>query len=694
MTNLLTYLDSFKCKQAFKTAIAATLATIITLSFHMPHPFWAPSIVIMLLDNYTEGSFQKGVTRFSSTIAGAAFAYFIGHFTLDSEFLYYLTIFTVISITIYGFLINGSAWLNFGVTFLFLTMYMVLDPAGSFEIAIWRSSEILTGVFCSILTCHLIFPSNLAQDIDKSVQQLVRESQELIKKIQANDLITTTTWKDDKTDFKKGLTSLETFQALLKTVGQKSDSSNTLSLLLERGWSWWRQTGQIYELLESTPSLKPFLTSLLKSISDLLNEWITNSTDNHFNIKNSVDSIKPELDEVFLSFENQSTEPRILAHALLIQTWLMATENWLNLLKQVINNETIVCEPTATPTLTIQDKIHALFIALISKKRLVPHCMSIGLGCCMVTYIWLLTGWPGGVCAGISALVVGADNNLTKINLKIRLRLLGSIMGSALGLFFYIFLVKSIVSLCVVVFIGVAIFTYFSQKDFSSMYICWMATMGFVIALVPDVIQITDITFSFERAFGLIMGLVVMAFVVNFFWPLNYKKQFEEVCDQTKKKVAILWSLLSTMNPYNTDEILNKIDFLQQELLLLIQEGSDIAKPYNLMPIWLPIVDVIVSLPWVKNYSTSLALTYLNTHYPNQWSAYCTLTYEAIISDTQEKQLQSIKQKWDDWGNDLKHSDKDQKIVARCWMMIEANKRFCDRFAKSQIFSLQTNLCM
>jgi uncharacterized membrane protein YccC len=684
MTNWLPNLDPFKCKQAFKTALAATMATIITLAFHMPHPFWAPSIVIMLLDNYAEGSLQKGITRFTSTIAGAVFAYYLGHFTLDYEILYYLSIFVVLSIAIYGFLIAGSAWLNFGVTFLFLTMYMVLDPPGGFEIAIWRSSEILTGVFCSILISNFVFPSNLVKDIRNNVKKLARESNELVGLIKSNEAIDTTTWKNDKSAFKDLLTNLETCQTLLSPRGKKGELSNALSLLLEQGWTWWRQTGQVYELLQQNPSLKASLLPFLNSFTILLNQWV-NALDNNEKLTPAVDTIKSQFDAALLALTNNTTDPRNQAHYALIQTWAVVTEDWLIALKQFHNNEETNYSPTTIITPTLKEKMHTLYIKLNSKKSLMPHCMSIGLGCCMVTYVWLLTGWPGGVCAGISALVVGADSSLSKINLKIRLRLLGSIIGSAIGLFLYIFVVNSAFSMCLMVFLGVGVFTYLSQKNFSSMYINWMATMGFVITMVPDVVQTTDIAFSFERAFGLVMGLVVMAFVVNFFWPLNYKKQFNELCSNIKKKIAINWSLLGSMNSDNRDQVSNQIDNLQQQLLMLVSEGSAIAKPNKLMPIWLPIIDVIVTIPWVKNYSTKKSLAYLEEHYENQWSNYCKQTYDAVIAKTPD-QLHAMKEQWDTWAQQLKNSDQDKEAVAQCWLMLQANERFCDALAKSQLY--------
>lgn len=682
--SLISNLDPFKCKQALKTACAATLATLITITLHMPHPFWAPSIVIMLLDNYSEGSWQKGVTRFTSTIAGACFAYFLGHFTLGNEIFYYLSIFTVISVVIYGFLIGGSGWLNFGVTFLFLTMYMVLDPNGSFDVAIWRSSEILTGVLCSTLAASLIFPSSLLNDIKKHIKNLTKETQTLIQQIQANDSIDNTNWKKDKTAFRDLLTQLTTCQQLLSPHGKKGNLSNKVASLIGQGWGWWRQSGQLYELLAKNPDLKPSIIPFLTAFADILSAW-TDAIENNTTLSPSIDSIQAKLDAALLSLNDDTKDTRNQAHIALIQTWVTITTSWLKLLKAMINQEEVDLETPKTKSL--KESLHAFYIKLCSKQSLIPHCLSIGIGCCLVTYVWLLTGWPGGVCAGISALVVGADTSLAKINLKIRLRLYGSILGSAIGLLLFIFVVKNAFSMCLVVFLGVAVFTYFSQNGFTSMYVSWMATMGFVITVIPDFTQTTSISFSFERAFGLIMGLVVMAFVVNFFFPLNYKKQFKEICDNLKKKIAISWSLLGKLNSENQTEIFNNINLIQNQLMMLVEDGTAIARPYKLMGQWTPTIDIVIAMPWIKNYITEDAMQFLEAQHPGQWASYCQQTSAAVLAQSAD-QLTQVTKLWDDWANELNKTNSDnQQTIAQCWLMLQANERFCNALAKSSFYT-------
>jgi|GEM_PF-6581600 len=691
MLDWLPNLDAYKCKQSFKTALATTLAAIITLGLHMPHPFWAPAIVIMLLDDYTEGSLRKGITRTMSTILGASFAYFLGHFTLNSEIIYYLSIFIVVSIVIYGNLVSGTAWLNFGVTFLFLSMYMVLDPNGAFDMAIWRSSEILTGVFCSILIGMFVFPSNIVRDTKQDANKLIAGSQYIFQQIVAaisnNQPLS---WKNDKENFKKLVQKLETYQGLLSKRGRKGRLSEVLANLVEQGWGWWRQCGQVYELINHEPQMKKAILPLLEAYTELLGQWVDCVTNNK-PVAPSLSTLKTQIEETIHAMTEMVTDTRDQAHYTLIQTWLVITQSWLNDLENYTSNNTPTTSSSQSHN-TLKQTLHIFYIKLASKKSLIPHCLSIGLGCCLVTYVWLLTGWPGGVCAGISALVVGADSSLVKINMKIRLRLIGSMIGSAVGLSVFIFFVHSTFILILAVFIGISIFAYLSQNGFSAMYINWMASMGFILTVVPDVVHDTSIVFPFERAFGLIMGLIVMAFVVNFFWPLNYKKQFAEVCENIKRKIAITWSMLATTNSDNFNMQNNKLDTIQKQLMLLVDEGSNIAKPNKLMKQWMPVTDVIITLPWVRNYMTTEALSYLNKQYPNQWQAYCQQTYEAVLSDSPE-QLNKAKNLWDKWADEL-HAHKDSdNLISHCWLMLQANERFCGLLAKNnQLYSKEMQL--
>ena len=402
----------------------------------------------------------------------------------------------------------------------------------------------------------------------------------------------------------------------------------------------------------------------------------------HKTLEPSLESLTQQIETALKPIANQAMSTTNTAHYVLLQNWLNNLESWLGALKQFIEHDALETIPTAPQSL--RATLHRFYIKLMSKKSLLPHCFAIAIGCCIVTYIWLLTGWPGGVCAGISALVVGADSSLTKINLKIRLRLLGSVIGSVIGLLVFIFLVGNVISLLAAVFIGVFVFAYMSQNGFSSMYISWMATMGYVITVVPDLKHITDISFPFERSFGLVMGLVVMAFVVNFFWPLNANKQFKELCDNVRKKFAVTWSYLKNINQDNAQKTHTNIQSIQVQLSDLISQGNALAKPAGLMKQWSPVIQTIVTLPWCVNYLTLEALDFLNTTFPNQWQ---TLTEQTIaaIKDNDKTAIKACEQQWQQWSDKLEHYQNEtsqQDTIAQCWLMLKSNKQFCNVLTK------------
>ena len=146
----------------------------------------------------------------------------------------------------------------------------------------------------------------------------------------------------------------------------------------------------------------------------------------------------------------------------------------------------------------------------------------------------------------------------------------------------------------------------------------------------------------------------------------------------------MVWSLLGNLNAQNIATTLNHMSHLHQELSVQMSEGSALAKSNKLMPIWLPIMDMIVTLPWLTNHSTSDALIYLNSHYPNQWSMYCQQTYEAILAPTADNLLR-ISQQWREWAHQLDSVDQNKNTVAQCFLMLQANEYFCDSLAKSAL---------
>jgi uncharacterized membrane protein YccC len=388
---------------------------------------------------------------------------------------------------------------------------------------------------------------------------------------------------------------------------------------------------------------------------------------NHF--INSIESIMAPLAQA-------SSQTNAHAHYTLIQTWLDALQNWLTAFHQFINQEAL--SEQKTKHLSLKQRCHTFLVKVASKRSFIPHCLSIGVGCCMVIYVWLLTGWPGGVCAGISALVVGADNNLTKINLKIRLRLLGSLAGAAVGLLVYIFLVTNIFAMLFWVFIGVGILAYLSQKNFQYMYFCWMATMGYVITLVPDLQLTPSLGFTFERIFGLLMGLVVMGFVVNFFWPLNPKKQLQEILHNIYTKLAISWQLLSETDSNNLDQKREQLHALQSQMMMLISEGTGIAKPNDMMKDLKPVTKTILAQQWCSNYLTEDSLKTLESLAPEQWQSLC-LETKASVTSQGDNDINTAKEGWQKLVTTLQgHQQLDATIAGQCWLSLQANERLLD----------------
>jgi hypothetical protein len=229
------------------------------------------------------------------------------------------------------------------------------------------------------------------------------------------------------------------------------------------------------------------------------------------------------------------------------------------------------------------------------------------------------------------------------------------------------------------VFIGVAIFSYLSLRNFTSMYICWMATMSFVITVVPDLQSITNLDMTLERSIGLIMGLVVMALVMNFFCPLNPVKQFANLRMRIHKKLAIAWQLLGQASPSSVSKQKTALRALQNELMPLLNEGMMMAKQTNNMKTWQPIADSILDQQWCMNYLTKDSLRYLRENAPSQWRQACQQTKRVLITPS-SKDKKAILEIWQDWANALEHAPKsERKAAGESWLLLQAAVTFSQK---------------
>jgi hypothetical protein len=148
--------------------------------------------------------------------------------------------------------------------------------------------------------------------------------------------------------------------------------------------------------------------------------------------------------------------------------------------------------------------------------------------------------------------------------------------------------------------------------------------------------------------------------------------------------------LLSKLTTDNQTHIFRDINLVQNQLMMLVEDGTAIARPYKLMGQWTPTIDIVIAMPWIKNYITKEAMQYLHDQHPGQWADYCQQTNEAVLAQSAD-QLTQVTKLWDDWANELNNANSsdsnNQQTIAQCWLMLQANERFCNALAKSSFYN-------
>lgn len=583
-------------KLAIKVAIATLIAGWATLAMHAEYPFWAPAIIIILMNDHFEGSLTNGIQRVVSTIFGAVFALWLSNISIDSLFILSLILFIVTAVCIYGFIVYGGAWLNFGVTFTFITLLLILKPTGGFDIACWRATQIVLGVIIWLMMSAFIFPNFSQRDTKDLFRQFFAKCGATLQ----NTATYSNTWEKDKQPLRKLLQKLNTVTDLLPNIREKKYIAKQA---LNEAWESWRS---LYALLSREDLEIDQHAQTLTKIGAVLTEFGKSKlTPTDILLTNN--ELSTQLDILYEEITNNSNAETNDELALLAKHWIESVQECLAQINawQLGKFNNIKINETKRVFETIWREI-------VAQPERVLHCVNASLGCILVVYVWLYTGWMGGICAGVSALVVGADFNLSKINLKIRLRLYGSILGSLLSVFLVTFFVKGITSLLICLFIPVLIFAYLASGGFKQMYFCWMATMSFVITMIPGAKMANSFDFTLERSVGLIFGLAVIAFSVNFLFPINPLTIMRRHERRSQGKIADFWLTLaktiSKPNSTTISELLNTHKMLRQ----LLVTGDSLAIQTEHSKEWKAIRERMIATTHCYNYATTNAINYMH----------------------------------------------------------------------------------
>jgi uncharacterized membrane protein YccC len=140
--------------------LSVALATIVALAMHLDNAWWAGISGFMSSQATRPASLTKGALRVIGTLAGAALGLVMASWLVYDPVACCLFLFFVTAAGVLGFQLSphGYAWLLGAITFNIIILMSLTSPELAFNIAFYRTLEVVIGVAAAILMAFLIAP--------------------------------------------------------------------------------------------------------------------------------------------------------------------------------------------------------------------------------------------------------------------------------------------------------------------------------------------------------------------------------------------------------------------------------------------------------------------------------------------------------------------------------------------------------
>src|SRR5215471_563042 len=141
-----------RARQASMAALAVALSVPIAFTMHLPDAWWAAISGFISTQATRPASMTKGVLRVIGTVSSAAVALFLVGWLAYDQVACCVALFIVCTIGIVALNVSphGYAWLFFSVTFSMVLLMSLVDPLNAFDLAAYRTIEVVIGTIAAI----------------------------------------------------------------------------------------------------------------------------------------------------------------------------------------------------------------------------------------------------------------------------------------------------------------------------------------------------------------------------------------------------------------------------------------------------------------------------------------------------------------------------------------------------------------
>lgn len=509
---------------SLRAALACCVTFLIAVSLHLPYPFWSILTVIVLLADFPEQAIRKGVLRIIATILGAL----IG--ILCTTFLNYQAIYitTLFFISAYGCYMTYRSkypyiWILGGATAFIVMISATVNPNQVLHIALWRSVEISLGVFVATLFNVFLFPNPLEQAIENSLHNLLISLAEKLEEL-SNSYKSSThinTWEyplDTQKKCKELLRIMTSSSKRFKQFDLYTTIFNEIDIILMQlsiSSDYFIDSND--EILIDKLAIINWLedyTAYLRSI-----ELISISAKKNLSTANNLSAQFNMIMKSYQNFRYSGQSKKIPVEIAIRQASIMNQLAHLNDFIQAIEN----------PQKNIDESEATLMLHATTRKTVIQHAIRVGVVSVLTFYIWQYSGWYAGMIGIVSAYVVSLEGTTIDTATKSAKRFLGCLLGSALGLIAVSFLIHSLLSMLICLFLSMYLFSYFVMGSTKVSYAGLQGAVAYIIATTAsNSMMITTIGPSLERLAGIYMGVIVALVVSLLLWPTHPKAKYRE----------------------------------------------------------------------------------------------------------------------------------------------------------------------
>lgn len=615
---------------AARGAISCVITFLIAYSLDFKNPFWAIFTCLVLTQQASLAGLNKSFLKVLATFCGALLAVVIYGLFIESYYMYSITLFLL---TVFIYYKKGVSekheyfwWLILFNLLLISVVGYANSPTSVFSSAVYRPLEILLGIVVSTFVYFYLFPDNISDELTFKLETLRRKIFDFHKNI----LTLYISVKHSESDVSKEYSEIKNFTA---------DFTQLINISLLEETTSAKKLKSLYEELNKlsycTENLFNFHTSSVKDkafsfqyhFSTLLNNMLVKFEDLLKAVNNRDKKLKRCIDrEIQMLMNNIEMRCNSLVrkerHRVYSVTDNFAFYQSLYLQKSLA--EIYSDKPSEKKTVQEENQTsghktisHIGLYGFIEFKLFgknfmfyapaLKHGIKVAIALIIVVWGWHYLELPkgqGGINICLAVLTVLQPDIITS-NLKGLLRLLGCIIGGAIGFLFLGLQTDSttIMLLCLFAVTFVSCYTYSAGGVGISLLGLETAYAYIATTIILSSGPITTYSNIVYRLAGIILGIFTIWAINKFFWDEDQKQILEKQLkgfvslfksikfpfldkgyivrmDKDLRNIKVLLNKLKTQQDISEDEALSycrKLNLLEK-LLHLVDSISSLSK--------------------------------------------------------------------------------------------------------------------